>query len=51
MGDALRMQKSAEVALHHKACLIVVSATSGTTNDLIKLGQFAEDGAWDQAQS
>jgi aspartate kinase len=51
MGDAARMTKSAEVAASHKACVVVVSATSGTTNELIKLGQVAEQGHWTEAQA
>lgn len=44
MGDAACMLRSAEVSLERKSNVVVVSATSGTTNDLIKLGEFAESG-------
>lgn len=42
MGDAQCMLRSAEVALKQGSSLVVVSATSGTTNDLISLGKTAE---------
>lgn len=51
MGDASCMLRSAEVAFQRKSNIIVVSATSGTTNDLIKLGQSAEIGNLDLAES
>lgn len=44
MGDAQCMLRSAQVSLQRKANIVVVSATSGTTNDLIKLGEMAEKG-------
>ena len=44
MGDAECMTRSAEVALKQHSTIVVVSATSGTTNDLIFLGQVAEKG-------
>lgn len=47
MGDAQCMERSAEVALHQGAKLIVVSATSGTTNDLIDLARKAERSTWE----
>ncbi|MEK2689556.1 lysine-sensitive aspartokinase 3 [Bdellovibrio sp. GT3] len=46
MGDAQCMLRSAEVAFRQKSSMVVVSATSGTTNDLISLGQKAEKSAW-----
>lgn len=42
MGDAECMTRSAEVSFRQKATVVVVSATSGTTNDLIALGQSAQ---------
>ena len=42
MGDAACMLRSAQVTLTQKSQLVVVSATSGTTNQLITLGQIAE---------
>lgn len=50
MGDASCMMRSAEVALQQKSSLVVVSATSGTTNDLILLGQVAEKGKKEDVQ-
>jgi aspartate kinase len=44
MGDAACMLRSAKVALDRRASLVVVSATSGTTNDLLALAKFAEQG-------
>lgn len=44
MGDAACMLRSAEVSFQRKSNIVVVSATSGTTNDLIKLGEVAEKG-------
>lgn len=44
MGDADCMIRSGEVALKQNSTIVVVSATSGTTNDLIFLGQVAEKG-------
>ena len=49
MGDADCMKRSAEVALKQHSMLIVVSATSGTTNDLIDLAKTAESNSWDAA--
>ena len=42
MGDAACMLRSAEVSVKQKSRLIVVSATSGTTNQLIELGSQAQ---------
>jgi aspartate kinase len=50
MGDAACMRRSAEVARERGACLVVVSATSGTTNDLIKLAELARDTQWSQCE-
>lgn len=44
MGDAACMLRSAQVALDKKSQVVVVSATSGTTNDLIALSKAAEAG-------
>lgn len=46
MGDAECMLRSAEVSLNHSSYLVVVSATSGTTNQLIALGEIAQKGEW-----
>lgn len=50
MNDAACMRRSAAVAARQKSCLVVVSATSGTTNDLIALGQIAQKGDWTGAE-
>lgn len=50
MGDAECMLRSAEVSYRQGSSLIAVSATSGTTNDLIALGKAAESKSWDEAQ-
>ena len=44
MGDAVCMLRSAAVTFQRKSNIAVVSATSGTTNDLIQLGEVAENG-------
>jgi aspartate kinase len=51
MGDAACMLRSAEVAFRQKSNVVVVSATSGTTNDLIALGMKAQAGAWNEAEA
>lgn len=50
MGDALCMLRSAEVSLKQGSKMVVVSATSGTTNDLIELARTAEKSSWEKAQ-
>lgn len=50
MGDADCMKRSAKVALDQGAKIVVVSATSGTTNDLIELAKTSEKSTWDNAQ-
>ena len=50
MGDADCMKRSAEVSFLQQSMLIVVSATSGTTNDLIELAEKAELSSWETAQ-
>lgn len=49
MGDANCMLRSAEVALKRGSKVVVVSATSGTTNDLIELARQAEKGTWESS--
>ena len=51
MGDASCMLRSADVSLQRKSNIVVVSATSGTTNDLIKLGEEAEKGNLAETES
>ncbi len=49
MGDAGCMLRSAAVSLKQGSKMVVVSATSGTTNDLIELARTAEKSTWDKA--
>jgi aspartate kinase len=49
MGDADCMKRSAAVAFKQNSKLVVVSATSGTTNDLIELATTAEKNTWENA--
>ena len=49
MGDAECMMRSAEVSLKQGSKLIVVSATSGTTNDLLELARTSEKSSWEKA--
>ncbi|MBL7545075.1 MAG: lysine-sensitive aspartokinase 3 [Bdellovibrionaceae bacterium] len=51
MGDAQCMKRSAQVSLSQNASLVVVSATSGTTNLLIALGHKALSYEWPQLES
>ncbi len=46
MGDAQCMKRSAQVSINQNAKLVVVSATSGTTNQLIDLGNRALISEW-----
>jgi aspartate kinase len=50
MGDAKCMLRSAEVSHTQSAFVVVVSATSGTTNQLIELSQKAQSSKWDQCE-
>jgi len=50
MGDAECMKRSALVAYQQNSKIVVVSATSGTTNDLIELSKTAEKSSWENAQ-
>ena len=49
MGDAECMLRSALVSIQRGAKLVVVSATSGTTNDLIELARTAEKSTWESS--
>lgn len=51
MGDAARMRQSASVAARRGARVVVVSATAGTTNELIALGRTALAGDGDGTSS
>jgi DNA-binding protein HU-beta len=48
MADAMAMKRSAQVAYQKQSSIVVVSATYGTTNQLIQLSQLAVQG--NQAQ-
>jgi len=50
MGDTECMLRSAEVTLNQGSKCVVVSATSGTTNELIDLARSAERSSWEKAQ-
>lgn len=50
MGDATCMLRSAQICLDRKSFIVVVSATSGTTNLLIDIGQKSEKGLWTEAE-
>jgi aspartate kinase len=50
MGDAACMLRSAEVTHKQNSFIVAVSATSGTTNLLIELGQKAEKRLWNEAE-
>lgn len=51
MGDAQCMKRSAQVSLSQNANLVVVSATSGTTNLLIALGNKALNQEWSRLET
>ncbi|MGZ3770644.1 MAG: lysine-sensitive aspartokinase 3 [Bdellovibrio sp.] len=51
MGDAECMLRSAEVSFRQGSSLVAVSATSGTTNDLIALGKTAETQPWSESEN
>ena len=50
MGDAACMRRAAEVSYKQNSYLVVVSATSGTTNQLIELGTKAQGSAWTESE-
>lgn len=50
MGDAECMLRSAEVSYQQKSSIVVVSATSGTTNQLIELAKTAQAKSWKDCQ-
>jgi aspartate kinase len=51
MSDAACMVRSAKVVYQRKSNLVVVSATAGTTNDLIKLGELSEKGLLGESET
>ena len=50
MGDAECMRRSARVSIQQNSSLVVVSATSGTTNDLIDLAKTSQSSPWPKAE-
>jgi aspartate kinase len=50
MGDAKAMRRSAKICHQQQSTIVVVSATSGTTNQLISLAQAAEKGDWSECE-
>lgn len=50
MGDAECMLRSAQVSYQQKSSIVVVSATSGTTNLLIELAKTAQNKTWNDCQ-
>lgn len=51
MGDASCILQSASLSVKKKTSLVVVSATSGTTNQLIELAQVSQRGDLEKAKS
>ncbi|MBC7370577.1 MAG: lysine-sensitive aspartokinase 3 [Bdellovibrionaceae bacterium] len=50
MGDAACMLRSAEVVAQQDSCVVVVSAISGTTNELIELGKSSQFKPWTETE-
>lgn len=50
MGDAACMLRSARVSIAQKSSVVVVSATSGTTNELILLAKTAQTSNWQSTE-
>ncbi len=50
MGDAQAMRRSAKICHKQNSTIVVVSATSGTTNNLIALAQAAEQGKLEESE-
>lgn len=50
MADAEAMTRSAKVAIESNSNLVVVSATFGTTNNLIRLSQLALTSTWPECR-
>ena len=50
MGDFASMQRSAAISIERGASIIVVSATSGTTDKLIEIAKSASHGMMDQCE-
>lgn len=50
MKDAAAIKCSIDISREHHAHIVVVSATSGTTNKLLKIADVAQKGDWAQAE-
>lgn len=50
MADQVAMSRSAKVALDRKSTIVVVSATYGTTDQLLSLVKNAEHGNWNECE-
>lgn len=48
MGDAEAMKKSLAIAKEHNATIVVVSASSGTTDQLIEILEKSIESSWDE---
>ena len=48
MADQVAMARSAKVAVERKSSIVVVSATYGTTDQLVSLVKNAERGHWNE---
>jgi len=51
MADSQCMLRSSDVVVQQKSQVVVVSATSGTTNDLILLAETAQKASWEACES
>jgi aspartate kinase len=49
MADAGCMLRSSKVVIQQRSSVVVVSATSGTTNDLIMLARVSHQGSWTES--
>ena len=50
MGDLASMQRSAVISLERGSSIVVVSATSGTTDRLIEIAKFASSGKMEECE-
>jgi aspartate kinase len=50
MGDLASMQRSAVISLERGSTIVVVSATSGTTDRLIEIAKFASSGKMEECE-
>lgn len=51
MKDAGAIKRSAKIAANHNSSIVVVSATYGTTNQLIQLAQVAREDSWEETEA